>query len=117
MGRHWPGPVTRVRIPKPDGGVGELGIPTVTDRLIRQALLWVLQRRSIARQHRPTKHPNRLERVVGERFEAFASLLVVASTVQSPRFEFRQIACRRWQGGAPGGASRVVSTSASDPGK
>lgn len=34
----------RVQIPKSDGGVRELGIPTVTDRLIQQALLQVLQR-------------------------------------------------------------------------
>jgi group II intron reverse transcriptase/maturase len=32
-----------VTIPKPDGGERELGIPTVTDRLIQQALLQVLQ--------------------------------------------------------------------------
>ena len=35
----------RVTIPKPDGGERELGIPTVTDRLIQQALLQVLQPR------------------------------------------------------------------------
>ena len=35
----------RVRIPKSGGGVRELGIPTVTDRLIQQALLQVLQSR------------------------------------------------------------------------
>lgn len=35
--------VRRVEIPKPAGGVRELGIPTVTDRLIQQALLQVLQ--------------------------------------------------------------------------
>lgn len=45
-GSYFPSPVREVRIPKPDGGIRVLGVPTVADRLAQTVVAMVLEHRA-----------------------------------------------------------------------